>query len=143
MPPLAKCSARDACTCTLALTCAALALTLGSNISQEGRDDIDDLRELGEINGLKLSSNGFSTVTAYQLSQKGLKTLAHVTEVGTGVVRLCCPLTRTQAMKKEVDELIHDKDHPGELVQVFYHEKEKEFYLKRCAAVTSIWVDRF
>lgn len=29
------------------------------NISQEGKDDIDDLRELGLVNGLKLSSGGF------------------------------------------------------------------------------------
>ena len=35
-------------------------------------------------------------------------------------------------MVKEVDELIYDKEHPGDLIQVFYHEKEKEFYLKRC-----------
>lgn len=39
-------------------------------------------------------------------------------------------------MRKDVDDLIYDKEHPGELLQVFYHEKEKEFYLKRCALVS-------
>jgi hypothetical protein len=41
------------------------------NISQEGRDDIDDLREVSAINGLKLSSQEYQSITAYQVSDKG------------------------------------------------------------------------
>lgn len=41
------------------------------NISQEGRDDIDDLRELGLINGLKISTKGYQSITAFQVSTKG------------------------------------------------------------------------
>ena len=35
------------------------------NITQEGKDDVDDLRELGLINGLKLSSGGFQVIFFY------------------------------------------------------------------------------
>ena len=42
------------------------------NISQEGRSAIDDLRELRYINGLKLSSEDFQPVTAYQVASKSL-----------------------------------------------------------------------
>jgi hypothetical protein len=45
------------------------------NISQEGRDDIDDLRETDHINGLKLSTTLYQSVTAYQVSAKGLEAL--------------------------------------------------------------------
>eukprot|EP01050_Picozoa_sp_SAG11_P027489 SAG11_NODE_6985_length_1214_cov_1.258296_1_plen_199_part_00 len=41
------------------------------NISQEGKDDIDDLREGGLLNGLKLSSEDLQPITAYQVSEKG------------------------------------------------------------------------
>ena len=42
------------------------------NISQEGKSAIDDLRELRYINGLKLSSEDFQPVTAYQVASKSL-----------------------------------------------------------------------
>lgn len=45
------------------------------NISQEGRDDIDDLRELGILDGLKVSTKGYQAVSAYHLSPKGLALL--------------------------------------------------------------------
>lgn len=48
------------------------------NISQEGRDDVDDLREAGMINGLKLSSKEYQSVTAYQISPQGLELLKSV-----------------------------------------------------------------
>ncbi len=56
------------------------------NISQEGRDDIDDLREGGLVNGLKLSSKEYQSVTAYQISPDGLAMLAEVTESQRAVV---------------------------------------------------------
>jgi hypothetical protein len=42
------------------------------NISQEGKAAIDDLREKGMLNGLKLTTEDFQPVTAYQISMKGL-----------------------------------------------------------------------
>ena len=42
------------------------------NITQEGKAAIDDLREKGMINGLKLSTEDFQPVTAYQVSEKGM-----------------------------------------------------------------------
>ena len=41
------------------------------NITQEGKAAIDDLREKRLINGLKLSTEDFQPVTAYQVSHKG------------------------------------------------------------------------
>ena len=41
------------------------------NITQEGKDDIDDLRAGGLLNALKLSSEDLQPVTAYQVSDMG------------------------------------------------------------------------
>jgi len=41
------------------------------NISQEGKSDVDFLREEELINGLKLSSKSYQPVTCYQISEKG------------------------------------------------------------------------
>eukprot|EP01117_Protostelium_nocturnum_P009319 TRINITY_DN3338_c0_g1_i1.p1 TRINITY_DN3338_c0_g1~~TRINITY_DN3338_c0_g1_i1.p1 ORF type:complete len:862 (-),score=280.18 TRINITY_DN3338_c0_g1_i1:42-2627(-) len=73
------------------------------NISQEGKDDIDDLREAGLLNGLKLSSNEYQSVTAYQISQKGTKLLATAAKAiddGGGVNGL--------PWRSEVDDIIRD-----------------------------------
>lgn len=43
------------------------------NVSQEGKSAIDDLRERKLLNGLKLSSEDFQPITAYQCSLKGLE----------------------------------------------------------------------
>ena len=45
------------------------------NISQEGRDDINDLRTMGLINGLKLATEDLTSVTAFQVSHEGNKVL--------------------------------------------------------------------
>jgi len=45
------------------------------NITQEGKAAIDDLRERAMINGLKLSTEDFQPVTAYQVSEKGMSFL--------------------------------------------------------------------
>ena len=45
------------------------------NISQEGKACVDDLREWKLINGLKLSTEDFQPVTAFQVSLHGLKLL--------------------------------------------------------------------
>ncbi|GAB9465450.1 hypothetical protein Gpo141_00002857 [Globisporangium polare] len=48
------------------------------NISREGVAAIDDLWELHLVNGLKLSSDDFQPITAYQVSTKGLAMLAYL-----------------------------------------------------------------
>ena len=48
------------------------------NTSQEGKDDIDDLREQGYINGLKLSTDDLQPVTAFQCSLSGIKLLKNL-----------------------------------------------------------------
>lgn len=45
------------------------------NVTQEGKAAIDDLREAGLLNGLKLSTEDFQPVTAYQVSMKGREML--------------------------------------------------------------------
>ena len=50
------------------------------NVTQEGRAAIDDLREKGMINGLKLSTEDFQPVTAYQVSHKGLSFIRSMAE---------------------------------------------------------------
>ncbi|MCA9520636.1 MAG: hypothetical protein KC609_06680, partial [Myxococcales bacterium] len=75
------------------------------NISQEGRDDVDDLREAGLINGLKLSSKEYQSVTAYQISHKGLEVLAQVSD----------------ELRKAVDALIF---HEGELLEASWNGEQ-------------------
>ena len=43
------------------------------NITQEGKDDLCDLRERSALNGLKLQSSAFQSITAYQVSLDGLE----------------------------------------------------------------------
>lgn len=45
------------------------------NISQEGKAAIDELREQKLINGLKIATEDFQPITAYQVSLKGLQFL--------------------------------------------------------------------
>ena len=56
------------------------------NVSQEGRDDIDDLREAGMINGLKLATEDLTAVTAYQVSKEGMDVLKAMDQVRICVV---------------------------------------------------------
>lgn len=74
------------------------------NISQEGRDDIDDLREAGMVNGLKLSSKEYQSVTAYQISPAGVALLEQV----------------TAEWRSAVDALI---THAGERLDVFWTDE--------------------
>ena len=48
------------------------------NISQEGKSDIDFLREEELLNGLKLSSKSYQPVTCYQISEKGLELVSKI-----------------------------------------------------------------
>jgi hypothetical protein len=40
------------------------------NVTQEGKSAVDDLREMGLVNGLKLTSEDFQPITAFQVSIK-------------------------------------------------------------------------
>ncbi|KUF87047.1 WD repeat protein 35 [Phytophthora nicotianae] len=50
------------------------------NISQEGKSDLDFLREEDLVNGLKLSSKSYQPVTCYQISEKGLEIVAKMSK---------------------------------------------------------------
>lgn len=80
------------------------------NISQEGRSDVDFLREEELINGLKLSSKHYYPVTCYQISEKGLEMVKRV----------------LRADKDAVHDLVYA---PGtrELLQVVW--RGEEFFL--------------
>ena len=58
------------------------------NISQEGRDDLDDLREKKAINSIKLQTKDFECITAYQCSDIGLAILESIPGVLRNEARL-------------------------------------------------------
>lgn len=82
------------------------------NISQEGRDDIDDLRQYGFINGLRLATEDLTSVTAFQVSLAGMKLLR----------------TIDQALIDAVDFFLYPpKPFPRELKLVVWDKKEEKF----------------
>ena len=81
------------------------------NVTQEGKDDLDDLREGDLLNGLKLASEDLIPVTAYQASTKGLDLL--------GIM--------PRELKDEVDEVIHGPEgYEDELLAVAWEEPDEE-----------------
>jgi hypothetical protein len=52
-------------------------VTLGLAIEQEGQSMIDDLRECGHINGLKVQTKEFLNQTMFQVSACGVRHLGH------------------------------------------------------------------
>lgn len=56
------------------------------NVSQEGRSDLDFLREEDLVNGLKLASKSYQPVTCYQISEKGLKIVAKMSKLDKLVI---------------------------------------------------------
>ena len=81
------------------------------NVTQEGKDDIDDLREGDLINGLKLASTDLIPVTAYQVSTKGLELLKIV----------------PMELQDEVDAAIHGPEgYEEELLAVGWTEPSEE-----------------
>mmetsp|Transcript_29198 Transcript_29198/g.75160 ORF Transcript_29198/g.75160 Transcript_29198/m.75160 type:complete len:696 (-) Transcript_29198:28-2115(-) len=78
---------------------------LWMNITQEGRSAIDDLREREFINGLKLSSEDFQPVTAYQVTRKGMEYVKRM----------------PKHLRREVDDFTHaPPPHPRTLLQVSF-----------------------
>jgi WD repeat-containing protein 35 len=66
------------------------------NMSQEGRSDVDFLREQQLVSGLKMSSKSYTPVTAFQISEKGYQVLRNVGKVDKEAVHECvyAPQTR-------------------------------------------------
>lgn len=61
------------------------------NLSQEGKDDLDDLREMKMINTIKLSTSDQGSVQAYQISFKGQKLLKRkLTQASQDAVNSFC-----------------------------------------------------
>lgn len=81
------------------------------NVSQEGKSDVDFLREEELINGLKLASKSYQPVTCYQISEKGME--------------ICKKLSRKE--KEAVHEMVYA---PGtrELLRVQWDGEE--YWLK-------------
>lgn len=75
------------------------------NTTQDGKSAIDDLREANLINGLKLSTKDYHSVTAFQVSLRGLQLLAQV----------------SKELKANVDEFIFaPKPYRRELLKIRY-----------------------
>lgn len=61
----------DYAPCSLLVSHEGRSRRLWVNVSQEAKSAIDDLREMKLINGLKLSTEDFQPVTAFQVSHRG------------------------------------------------------------------------
>jgi len=82
------------------------------NVSQEGKSDLDFLREEELLNGLKLSSKEYQPITCYQISEKGEEVL--------------------KKLGKQDREAVHEMVYePGtrELLKVTWDEGDEVFYL--------------
>ncbi len=75
------------------------------NITQEGRAALDDLREKHMLGALKLATEDFQPVTAYQASAKGLAFLAQ-----------CC----TDEHRAGVHKFVYAADAPGALLKATF-----------------------
>ena len=102
---------------------APMAETIGSkrvwlNISQEGVDDLDDMREVGFLVGMKISSKNYNNSTAFRLTSAGYQHL------------------KTHLRRRDraaIDEVIYaDKINmtPRNLYIVKWNDADKLFYLE-------------
>ena len=81
------------------------------NISQEGRDDMDDLAEQHLIKSVRLASKFGTTDSAYQLAPRGVEALAMV----------------NRSSRSSVDAIAHDPKNREYLLEVEWREKEGLF----------------
>ncbi len=84
------------------------------NISIEGKDDLDDLRELGLLNHMKISTTTYGTVTAYRLSSEGMK---HYDKT-------------PKKFRDQIDKLVHCPKHKSKLMEIVCIAFEKYYF--RC-----------
>ena len=110
---------------------APMAQTVGTrrmwlNISQEGVDDLDDMREVGFLVGLKLSSKNYTNTTAFRLTDAGYQ-------------HLKVHLRRRD--KAAIDEVIYsDKLQltPRNLFLVEYNKEDAVFCLRSASGVERV-----
>ena len=86
------------------------------NVSEEGRDDLDDLRELGFITALKVTSETYDHSTLLKISKKGSEFLQRMTASGQFA----------SAMRQSVDSLVYEAGH---LLEVRYDRESSDFFL--------------
>ena len=63
------------------------------NVTQEGEDDINDLREIGFVDKLRLSTSEHTHINAYRLSKEGLEAVEGIPEDDQSAVEdlIICP----------------------------------------------------
>ena len=88
------------------------------NISQEAEDDIVDLRMLGLVESIKLTSQSSKMITAYRVTKEGLKVMV------------------PQSFKEVDDNVIVCKD-CGDLLGVRYERNEKDNIFLICTSCGS------
>ena len=85
------------------------------NVTQEGRDDLDDLREAGLLLSLKLTNNLNNNLTAFRLSELGMHTLLE-----SGLVKA--------SVKRQVEDFLRLGPGPQGLKRVRWTGDEFEVY---------------
>ena len=80
----------DYAPCSMTVSHNGLSRRLWLNITQEGKSAVDDLREKKMLNALKLTTEDFMPVTAYQVSERGEHFLEMVPENLRDEVRSVC-----------------------------------------------------
>jgi len=89
------------------------------NVCQDGKDDVDDLRECGLVDALKVTSKTYEHTTLLKISERGKEFLHRVIVSGT----------LSASMRRSVDALVRDGS-GGELVRVAYDGRASDFYLE-------------
>jgi phage FluMu protein Com len=93
------------------------------NISREGIDDLNDLRELGLLDHLKISTNQYGTVTGYRLTEQGVALLSRISD----------------EERDGVNRVIRCSDCDGELKKIECENFEKYyFHCPRCDCISEI-----
>ena len=88
------------------------------NVCQDGKDDVDDLRERGFVDALKVTSKAYDHATLLGISEAGKEFLHRVVVSGT----------LSASMRRSVDALVRGENR--ELLRVTYDRRESEFYLE-------------
>ena len=88
------------------------------NVCQDGKDDVDDLRERGFVDALKVTSKAYDHATLLGISKAGKEFLHRVVVSGTLSV----------SMRRSVDALVRGENR--ELLRVTYDRRASDFYLE-------------
>ena len=88
------------------------------NVCQDGKDDVDDLRECGLVDALNVTSKTYDHTTMLKISEAGKEFLHRAIVSGTLSV----------SMRRSVDALVRDGG--GDLLRVVYDRRSSDFYLE-------------